>query len=238
MYEIGATSLRFALVIAVLALAAGIYAGVTRRADWTRVSERGVLVVFTFVSVAMAALFTAFAISDFQLAYVAHHSARSMALHYRLAALWGGQAGSMLLWLWMLGAYSSACVWLHRNENRVLMPWVVSVLLANEIFLLVLVNFVTNPFETLAPGEVPSDGTGLNPLLQHPVMMIHPLVLYMGLVGFAVPFAFGFAALVSGELDTAWFRTTRRWTLFAWLALSCGIMLGGRWAYEVLGWGG
>jgi cytochrome c-type biogenesis protein CcmF len=118
------------------------------------------------------------------------------------------------------------------------MPWVVSVLLANAIFFLVLVNFVTNPFERMAPGEVPSDGAGLNPLLQHPVMMIHPLVLYTGLVGFAVPFAFGFAALVSGELGTAWFRTTRRWTLFAWLALSCGIILGGRWAYEVLGWGG
>jgi cytochrome c-type biogenesis protein CcmF len=238
MSEIGSTVLRFALVIAVLALGAGIYAGVTRRADWTRVSERGVVVVFAFVSVAIAALFAAFATSDFQLQYVAQHSARSMSLPYRLAALWGGQAGSLLLWLWMLGAYSAACVWLHRSENRVLMPWVVSVLLANAIFFLVLVNFVTNPFERMAPGEVPSDGAGLNPLLQHPVMMIHPLVLYMGLVGFAVPFAFGFAALVSGELGTAWFRTTRRWTLFAWLALSCGIILGGRWAYEVLGWGG
>ena len=238
MSEIGSTVLRFALVIAVLALGAGIYAGVTRRADWTRVSERGVVVVFAFVSVAMAALFAAFVTSDFQLQYVAQHSARSMPLPYRLAALWGGQAGSLLLWLWMLGAYSSACVWFHRSENRVLMPWVVSVLLANAIFFLVLVNFVTNPFERMAPGAVPSDGAGLNPLLQHPVMMIHPLVLYTGLVGFAVPFAFGFAALISGELGTAWFRTTRRWTLFAWLALSCGIILGGRWAYEVLGWGG
>ena len=238
MPEIGSTAIRFALVIAVLALGAGVYAGVTRRADWTRVSERGVVVVFAFVSVAMAALFAAFATSDFQLQYVAQHSARSMSLPYRLAALWGGQSGSLLLWLWMLGAYSAACVWLHRSENRVLMPWVVSVLLANAIFFLVLVNFVTNPFERMAPGDVPSDGAGLNPLLQHPVMMIHPLVLYTGLVGFAVPFAFGFAALVSGELGTAWFRTTRRWTLFAWLALSCGIILGGRWAYEVLGWGG
>jgi cytochrome c-type biogenesis protein CcmF len=238
MPEIGSTAIRFALVIAVLALGAGIYAGVTRRADWTRVSERGVVVVFAFVSVAIAALFSSFATSDFQLQYVAQHSARSMPLAYRMAALWGGQAGSLLLWLWMLGAYSAACVWLHRSENRVLMPWVVSVLLANAVFFLVLVNFVTNPFERMAPGDVPSDGAGLNPLLQHPVMMIHPLVLYTGLVGFAVPFAFGFAALVSGELGTAWFRTTRRWTLFAWLALSCGIILGGRWAYEVLGWGG
>ncbi|MEE8475693.1 MAG: heme lyase CcmF/NrfE family subunit [Myxococcota bacterium] len=241
MSEIGATALRFALVVAVLGLGCGIYAGVSRgpqRHQWTRVSERAVLVVFALVCVAMGLLFAAFAGHDFHLKYVAQNSARSMALHYRLAALWGGQAGSLLLWLWMLLAYSSACVWIQRHSHRTLMPWVVAVLLANAIFFLVLVNFITSPFEILPPGEVLSDGAGLNPLLQHPVMMIHPLVLYTGLVGFAVPFAFAFAALASGELDTAWFRTTRRWTLFAWLALSIGIMLGGRWAYEVLGWGG
>ncbi|MDH3214477.1 MAG: heme lyase CcmF/NrfE family subunit [Myxococcales bacterium] len=238
MSDIGDAALRFAFVIAILGLGLSIYAGVTRREDWTRVSERALVVVFAFVSVAMVALFAAFAGNDYQLEYVARHSARSMSLHYRLAALWGGQAGSLLLWLWMLGAYSTACVWLQRGANRALMPWVVAVFLANAIFFLVLVNFVTSPFGKLAPGEVLSDGAGLNPLLQHPVMMIHPLVLYTGLVGFVVPFAFAFAALLSGELNTAWFRTTRRWTLFAWLALSCGIMLGGRWAYEVLGWGG
>ena len=161
-----------------------------------------------------------------------------MALHYRLAALWGGQAGSLLLWLWMLCAYSAAAVWFHRGRVRRLMPWVCAVLLANAIFFLVLLVGVTDPFEKLPPGHVASDGAGLNPLLQHPVMMIHPLMLYTGLVGFVVPFAFAFAALVTGELGTAWFRTTRRWTLFPWLFLSIGIMLGGRWAYEVLGWGG
>jgi cytochrome c-type biogenesis protein CcmF len=102
----------------------------------------------------------------------------------------------------------------------------------------VLLDFVTNPFEKLPAGEVMSDGAGLNPLLQHPVMMIHPLVLYLGMTGFAVPFAFGVAALATGELGSGWLRTTRRWTLWAWLALSIGILLGGRWAYEVLGWGG
>jgi cytochrome c-type biogenesis protein CcmF len=118
------------------------------------------------------------------------------------------------------------------------MPWVVAVLLANATFFLVLISFVTNPFELVPPDRTMSDGAGLNPLLQHPVMMIHPLMLYTGLVGFAVPFAFAFAALVTGELGTTWFQTTRRWTLFPWLFLSIGIMLGGRWAYEVLGWGG
>jgi cytochrome c-type biogenesis protein CcmF len=194
--------------------------------------------VFALVTSAMLALFVCFAQHDYQLVYVAAHSARSMAIQYRLAALWGGQAGSLLLWLWMLCAYAAAAVWFHRGRTRALMPWVSAVLLANAIFFLVLLVAVTDPFEKLPPGHVASDGAGLNPLLQHPVMMIHPLMLYTGLTGFAVPFAFAFAALATGQLGTAWFRTTRRWTLFPWLFLSIGIMLGGRWAYEVLGWGG
>jgi len=236
--EIGDYSLRFALVIAALGLVAGVYGGVRRRDDWTRLSERSVWVVFTFVSLAIGALFVAFATCDYQMAYVAGHSARGMPLPYRLAALWGGQAGSLLLWLWMLMAYSVACMWFNRNQNRSLMAWVSSVLLANALFFLVLTNFISQPFEVLPPGRALSDGSGLNPLLQHPVMLIHPVVLYTGLTGFAVPFAFAFAALATGELGTAWFRTTRRWTLFAWAFLGFGILLGGRWAYEVLGWGG
>jgi len=238
MPEIGGYSVRFALVIALLGFGSAIYAGLNRRSEWTRVAERSVWVIFALVSVAMLTLFYALATCDYQLVYVASHSARSMPIQYRLAALWGGQAGSLLLWLWMLTAYSSACVWANRSKNRTLMPWVIGVLLANAIFFLVLVSFVTEPFERLQPTDTLSDGNGLNPLLQHPVMMIHPIMLYTGLVGFAVPFAFAFAALVTGELGTTWFRTTRRWTLFPWLFLSIGIMLGGRWAYEVLGWGG
>jgi cytochrome c-type biogenesis protein CcmF len=238
MSEIGALALRFALGLAPMGLAAGIYAGVARRADWTRVAERALVVVFAFVTLSMAALFHAFATGDFTLQYVASHSARSMALQYRLAALWGGQAGSLLLWCWMLMSYGAVCVWLQKRQNRTLMPWVVAVLLGNATFFLVILNFVTDPFEAMPPGHSSSDGSGLNPLLQHPVMMIHPIMLYTGMVGFVIPFAFAFAALVTGELGTTWFRTTRRWTLFAWLGLSIGIMLGGRWAYEVLGWGG
>jgi cytochrome c-type biogenesis protein CcmF len=118
------------------------------------------------------------------------------------------------------------------------MPWVTAMLSANALFFLTLLNFVTNPFERVPVGFLQSDGNGLNPLLQHPVMLIHPLVLYTGFVGFSVPFAFGFAALATGDLGTSWLRTTRRWTLFPWIFLSIGILLGGRWAYEVLGWGG
>ena len=238
MSDLGSHALRFALLIAIAGFGASIYAGRTRRADWLRVAERSVWVVFVSVTLAITALFVAFATHDYQLAYVAGHSARNMDLSFRLAAVWGGQAGSLLLWLWMLCMYGVACVATNRHQNRALMPWVVAVLLANAIFFLALLIGVTDPFEKLPPGHVLSDGNGLNPLLQHPVMMIHPIMLYIGLVGFVVPFAFGFAALVSGELGTAWFRTTRRWTLFPWLFLSIGIMLGGRWAYEVLGWGG
>jgi cytochrome c-type biogenesis protein CcmF len=238
MSDLGAYALRFALLIAAAGLAIAIYAGRSGRSDWLRVADRSVFVLFGLVSFAMAALFTAFATHDYQLVYVASHAARNMALPYRLAALWGGQAGSLLLWLWMLTAYGAACVAFNQRQNRGLMPWVNAVLLANACFFLVLLVAVTNPFEKMPPGAVMSDGTGLNPLLQHPAMMIHPVMLYTGLVGFVIPFAFGFAALVSGELGTAWFRTTRRWTLFPWLFLSIGIMLGGRWAYEVLGWGG
>ena len=238
MSEIGAISLRLALLLAVAGLGAAVYAGRTRREDWTRVAERSVGVVFALVTAAIAALFVCFARHDYQLVYVASHSARSMALHYRLAALWGGQAGSLLLWLWMLCAYSAAAIWFHRGRVRRLTPWVCAVLLANATFFLVLLVAISDPFEKLPPGHVASDGAGLNPLLQHPVMMIHPLMLYTGLTGFSIPFAFAFAALVTGELGTTWFRTTRRWTLFPWLFLSIGILLGGRWAYEVLGWGG
>jgi len=238
MPEIGSYALRLAFVIALLGFGAGIAGGLRRDDAWTRLAERCLLVTFGFVTVAIAILFAAFAGNDFQLEYVAGHSARSMALPYRLAALWGGQAGSLLLWLWMLTIYGTVCVALNRKQNRLLMPWVAAVLHANGLFFLVLVNFISQPFALLPVGQVPSDGAGLNPLLHHPVMMIHPLMLYTGLVGFAIPFAFAFAALATGELGTTWFRTTRRWTLFAWAFLGVGIMLGGRWAYEVLGWGG
>ncbi len=238
MSDIGLYSLRFALVVAAFGVAAGVAAGIQKRADWTQVAERCVLATFLFLSVAMGALFYALATNDFQIAYVMQHSARSMTLPFRLAALWGGQSGSLLLWGWMLSVFGCVTVLANRNQNRGLMPWVAAVLLANACFFLALLNFVTVPFDQVPVGRVLSDGNGLNPLLQHPLMTIHPLMLYTGFVGFVVPFAFAFAALVSGELGTTWFRTTRRTTLVAWSFLAYGLMLGGRWAYEVLGWGG
>ena len=238
MPDLGLDALRFALVATIAGIVAGVYAGMTKRDDVAKVAERAVYVTFGFMTVAMICLFWALGTNDFSLAYVAKHSARTMPLHYRLGALWGGQAGSLMLWGWLVAVYGAAAMWANRRSNRTLVPWVAAILLANVGFFLVLTNFVTIPFERLPHTQVISDGTGLNPLLQHPVMMIHPLMLYLGFTGFAVPFAFAMAALITGELGTTWFRTTRRWTLFAWTALSIGIVLGGRWAYEVLGWGG
>ncbi len=238
MSEIGYNALRLALLVSVVGSFAGVCAGMSRRGEWRRVAERAVLLVTLFATVAIGALFYAFATLDFQLSYVAGHVARAMDLEYRIAALWGGQAGSLLLWLWLLTIYSGAAVLVNRRSHPTLIPWVIATLLVNCLFFLVLLNFVSNPFQKLPPGEVLSDGSGLNPLLEHPVMLIHPVLLYMGMVGFAVPFAFGLAAMLSGQLGTVWMRTTRRWTLFSWLFLSAGILLGGRWAYEVLGWGG
>ncbi|MBW2241825.1 MAG: cytochrome c biogenesis protein CcsA, partial [Deltaproteobacteria bacterium] len=186
MSELGASALGLAFVVALVGVVAGVIGGVRREASWAEVARRAVLLHFVLATVAIGSLFWAFATLDFQISYVASHAARSMATHYRLAALWGGQSGSLLLWLWMLAAYAAAAVVVNRR-NQSLIPWVSAMLMLNAVFFGVMLNFVSDPFETVPAGQVLSDGSGLNPLLQHPVMMIHPIVLYTGLVGFAVP---------------------------------------------------
>jgi len=236
--DLGYYALWLAFAVALAGLVAALVGGLRGRADATAVAVRAVVLVCGLTAFCMAVLFHALATGDYALEYVAANSARSMPLGYRLAALWGGQSGSLLLWLFMLCVYATSAVLLTRRTHARFMPWVCAVLLGNAAFYLVLLNFLSNPFARLAPSDVLSDGTGLNPLLQHPVMMSHPVMLYAGLTGFSVPFAFAFAALATGQLGTAWLTSTRRWTLVAWTFLSVGIMLGGLWAYEVLGWGG
>ena len=170
MPELGLYSLRIALVVALLGVGVGVHAGRTRRHEWTRVAERAVWAVLAFTSVSMFALFFALGTNDFELSYVSQHSARTMPLNYRLAALWGGQAGSLMLWGWMVALYGAAAVFLNRHSNRSLMPWVVMCILLNLIFFLSLCNFVSLPFDRLGPLEIRSDGNGLNPLLQHPLI--------------------------------------------------------------------
>ncbi len=235
--DLGYYAAQLALLAAAVAAIAGVAAGITKSEEWAAVARRGIYGLFALVTFALLALFYAVATLDFQLEYVAQNVARTMATPYRLAAVWGGQAGSLLLWTWMTVAYAAAAITVQRRE-RALVPWVCAVLALNAAFFLILLNYVSNPFEKLPPQHVMSDGNGMNPLLQHPVMLIHPIVLYIGLTGFSVPFAFALAALFSGQLGTTWMRVTRRWTLWAWSFNSIGVLLGGRWAYEVLSWGG
>ena len=173
--------------------------------------------------------------SDFSLTYVADHSNRSLGGPYKLSAFWGGQEGSLLLWLLILTGYAALAVWVNRNRTRDLVVWVTPVLAAIAVGFSFLLVVVASPFATQV---APLDGAGLNPSLQNPYMMAHPPFLYLGYVGLAVPFAFAMGALLSGRTDERWIVATRRWTLIAWTALGVGQLLGAHWAYVEVGWGG
>ncbi len=172
----------------------------------------------------------------FQVVYVWNHSERNLPTFYKFSALWGGQAGSLLFWSLLLSGYSVLVAVMNRHRHWQLMPYVNAVMLGTSLFFLSLLVFAANPFRLAS--FVPADGQGLNPLLQNYWMVIHPVMLYLGYVGMAVPFAFAVAALLSKKLDSGWVRTVRRWTLIPWLFLSIGIIMGSQWAYLELGWGG
>ena len=177
-------------------------------------------------------------VSNFDVDYVAHYTSRETPLIYKFTALWAGQSGSLLFWLFILSIYAVVTILQNQRSQLKLMPWVMIVLLTVQLFFLVLVNFVANPFMPTEADFVISNGLGLNPLLQNATMAIHPPMLYLGYVGFTVPFAFSIAAMAQKEMDALWMRTVRQWLLFVWLMLSIGVMLGGWWAYQELGWGG
>ena len=237
MIQLGSNAIGLALVACVWALVAAWVGAVRKRSGWVRSAEHGVYAAALLLSLAMLGLEVALLTDRFDLKFVSQISAREQPWIFKLA-LWGGQDGSLLLWAWVLATMSAIAVFQNRTRNRALMPWVIVSLMSNLLFFTALVLFVSNPFDPFPAGTAPSNGQGMNPLLQHPAMLIHPPILYVGFVGFAVPFSFALAALVTGELGTNWFRATRRWTLTAWFFLGIGLMLGGRWAYEVLGWGG
>jgi cytochrome c-type biogenesis protein CcmF len=234
---LGQISLPLAVFFAAFALVTAVIGALRDRQQWVRSAERAVIAVFVLLVLAMLGVEAALVGDRFDLQFVQQISAREQPLVFKLA-LWGGQAGSLLLWTFMLGLMSFLVVMQNRNRNRRLMPWVIAVMMINILFFGSIVSFVSSPYAPLPPGQAWSSGQGMNPLLQHPVMLIHPPILYTGFISFSVPFAFAAAALITGELGTTWFETTRRWTLTAWFFLGCGLMLGGRWAYEVLGWGG
>jgi cytochrome c-type biogenesis protein CcmF len=245
METIGGFALCLALVLIVYALAASV-AGVLQRKERLQYSAyRAVAAVCALVTISAVILLYSLLTNDFRLAAVAGHSNRAMPWFYKLTALWSGQEGSLLLWSWILSGYAMVAVWLNREKHRSMMPYVVATLAVVQGFFLILNVFVANPFQLLAMnrgGEMvvqgPLDGNGLNPLLQYPAMAIHPPMLYLGYVGFTVPFAFAMATLITRQAGERWLETTRRWTMAAWLFLSIGVLLGARWAYAVLGWGG
>ena len=236
MIELGPLAINLVFVLTIYAVVMSLVGARLRRRDFVASAEHAVLAAWGAVLVAVAALLHALVTHDFRLEYVAAYSSSTLPLYYTVAALWGGQKGSLLWWLLILTSMSAVVVLQNRHKNRELMPYVVAVLMAVALFFSALLVFITPPFELLA---VPAkEGRDLNPLLQNYWMTIHPPSLYTGFVGMSVPFAFAMAALASGKLGDVWIRTTRRWTLFAWFFLSLGNLFGALWAYEVLGWGG
>ncbi|MBI2859363.1 MAG: cytochrome c biogenesis protein CcsA, partial [Chloroflexi bacterium] len=236
MTEIGEIALVIALLIAVYSSLAVIIGARRSLPELVTSGRWGILVVGGLTTIAAAALLYAFLSRDFQVAYVYQYSSRGLSIAYTVSAFWAGQAGSLLLWIWTLALFGAMVVFQTRKRNTELAPYVLMIIGITEAFFLVLLNFVSQPFARMA--GVPPDGNGLNPLLANPGMFFHPTTLYLGYVGFTVPFAFCIAALITGKLGDQWIKSTRRWTLFAWLFLTLGNLFGAWWAYNELGWGG
>jgi cytochrome c-type biogenesis protein CcmF len=200
-------------------------------------SRRAGIASFIAVTCAAFALIWAAFTNDFSVDYILHHTSRSLPWYYKFSSLWSGQEGSLLLWAWLLAAYGFVLRLRHKTDIT-LTAYASTILSGIQIFFLVLVVFVAPPFALVPGGVVPADGFGLNPLLQYAEMVIHPPMLYLGYVGFSIPFAFALGALMMRYPGEKWIHITRRWTMVTWLFLSVGIILGMHWAYAVLGWGG
>jgi cytochrome c-type biogenesis protein CcmF len=204
-----------------------------RLADTAR---RAGIAGFVSISAAAFALIWSVFTNDFSITYIVEHSNRALPGPYKFSALWSGQEGSLLLWAWLLATYGFVLRLTHKTDVK-LYAYAGTILAAIQVFFLAILNFAAPPF-ALMRGAIPEDGNGLNPLLQYPEMVIHPPMLYLGYVGFSVPFAFGLGALMMRYPGEKWIKITRVWTMVTWLFLTCGIFLGMHWAYAVLGWGG
>ena len=223
--------------------------------SWVDSARNAMLLTFPLLTITALSIIYLLISGHYEVQYVTEVSSSSMPIYLRVTALWGGQAGSLIFWSWLMSAFASAVTLRKWDRDREFLPWVILVSLVTLAFFLILSIFVENPFVTFwqsATGNIttamfqpagtthyiPQDGNGLNPLLRHPGMIFHPPMLYLGFVAFVIPYAFAMAALITGRTDDRWIRITRRWTLVAWLFLSLGLLLGMRWAYDVLGWGG
>src|SRR6476620_1410299 len=235
MPDLGRAALVTTFLLLVYASVAGTFAAWHSRRRLAESAQNALIAAFVATGVAVVVLSTALARHDFSFSYVAQHTSRELPLGYTLTAFWGGQEGSLLLWLFVLCGYSVAAVLTARHAGREVLAWVVPLLGVVGTFFALLLVFVASPFATQA---APADGAGLNPSLQNPYMAIHPPMLYLGYVGLTVPFAFAMGALLARRTDERWIVATRRWTLAAWAFLGVGQLLGAHWAYVEVGWGG
>ena len=246
MANFGNFCLLFALCLSGYALFAALIGAAQRQQRIVRSAERAAYSATAGVTLAFLSLLYLLLSNDFTTSHVANSSSRDLPVFYKIAAIWGAHDGSMVLWVFFTALFCAIVIYQNRNRYRDMMPYVIAVLMADLCFFLALNLFLSNPFTQLAQFSpegaaqpfVPADGRGLNPLLQYWAMVIHPPILYVGFIGFLVPFAFAIAALATRQLGDTWIRTTRRWTLLTWLLLGAGLLLGGKWAYVVLGWGG
>jgi cytochrome c-type biogenesis protein CcmF len=255
MSDLGFVALVLGLILSLYGIAASVLGARRSLPELVDSGRNAIYVVGALVLLAALMLWRALLTNQFQLEYVVTHTERTLPVIYKISALWGGQAGSLTFWTLILCGYAVAATWFFRHEQPSLRPYVNAVLLLIIAFFITVVLFAANPFEklwTTAAGGVvtavfqpagttpliPVDGQGLNPQLQNTWMVIHPIALYLGFVGMAVPFAYAVAALVTGQLGNTWIRLIRKWTLVPWLFLTLGILMGSQWAYIELGWGG
>src|SRR5207249_3615693 len=239
MPQIGSFALLLALCLSVYSFFAGLIALAFSGRGSDRLGEtarRAGIASFAVVFLAALVLVVAAFTDDFSIAYIFHHSNRDLPAPYKFATLWSGQEGSLLFWSLLLAAYGLVLRLRHKTDNR-LFAYASMIIAAVQVFFLLLLNFAAHPF-AIMQGSRPADGSGLNPLLQYPEMVIHPPMLYLGYVGFTVPFAFALGALIMKYPGEKWIHITRRWTMVTWGFLTCGVFLGAHWAYSVLGWGG
>lgn len=242
------------LVVALYSVAAAAMGVINKSSPLIESARRAMLLTWPLISISALALIYLLVNNHYEIGFVYEVTSSSMPTYLKITAWWGGQAGSLVFWSWLMSAFASLVTLRKWDRDREFLPYVIIVASITLAFFLTMSAVFENPFArlyqttegieayTFAPANsvvfTPEDGRGLNPLLRHPGMIIHPPMLYLGFVSFVIPFAFAMAALITGRSDDRWIRITRRWTLWAWLFLSFGLVLGGRWAYDVLGWGG
>jgi cytochrome c-type biogenesis protein CcmF len=252
--NIGFGVLAITLLITLYSVFAAIYGVRTKKAAFVESARRAMLLTWPMLTLTAGILIYLLVKNHYEVQFVYEVTSRSMPTYLKVTAWWGGQSGSLLFWSWLMSAFTSLVTLRKWDRDREFLPWVIVVCGITMSFFLGMSLVFENPFallyqdfagiaaHTFQPANsilfTPSDGRGLNPLLRHPGMVIHPPMLYLGFVSFVIPYAFAMAALITGRTDDRWIRITRRWTLWAWLFLSFGLVLGSRWAYDVLGWGG